>query len=71
DSYTLRVDEIRRVELGAGKKKAGASKKDKKIAGAALEQPSPARRFSPPLRADGVSVSSGAAMNSNSDLDRR
>jgi hypothetical protein len=71
DSYTLRVDEIRRVKLDDGKKKAGASKKDKKIAGAALEQPSPARRFSLPLLADVVSVSSGGAINSNSDLDRR
>jgi hypothetical protein len=72
DSYTLRVDEIRRVKLGGGKKKATASKKDnKKLAGAALEQPSPARRFSPPLLADVVSVSSGEAINSNSDSDRR
>ena len=73
DSYTLRVDEIRRVKLGGGKKKnAGASKKDKKkLAGAALEQPSPARRFSLPLLADVVSVSSGEAINSNSDSDRR
>jgi hypothetical protein len=72
DSYTLRVDEIRRVKLDDGKKKAGASKKDKKkLAGAALEQPSPVRRFSPPLLADVVSVSSGEAINSNSDSDRR
>jgi hypothetical protein len=73
DSYTLRVDEIRRVKIGDGKKKAGASKKDKKkkLAGAALEQPSPARRFSPPLLADVVSVSSGEAIHSNSDSDRR
>jgi hypothetical protein len=72
DSYTLRVDEIRRVKLGGGKKKAGAAKKnDKKLAGAALEQPSPARRFSPPLLADVVSVSSGEAINSNSGSDRR
>jgi hypothetical protein len=73
DSYTLRVDEIRRVKLDDGKKKAGASKKNnkKKVAGAALEQPSPARRFSPPLLADVVSVSSGEAIHSNSDSDRR
>jgi hypothetical protein len=72
DSYTLRVEEIRRVKVGDGKKKAAASKKDnKKLAGAALEQPSPARRFSPPLLADVVSVSSGEAINSNSDPDRR
>jgi hypothetical protein len=72
DSYMLRVDEIRRVKLGGGKKKAASSKKNrKKLAGAALEQPSPVRRFSPPLLADVVSVSSGEAINSNSDSDRR
>jgi hypothetical protein len=70
DSYTLRVEEIRRVKLG-GKKNAAASKKDKKMAGAALQQPRPARRFSLPLLADVVSVSSGEAINSNSDSDRR
>jgi hypothetical protein len=70
DSYTLRVDEIRRVELG-GKKKAGASKKDRKTASAAVEQPSPRRRFSVPLLADVVSVSSGEAIHSNSNPDRR
>jgi hypothetical protein len=71
DSYTLRVDEIRRVELGGGKKKAAASKKDRKTASAAVEQPSPRRRFSVPLLADVVSVSSGEAIHSNSDPDRR
>jgi hypothetical protein len=73
DSYTLRIDEIRRVKLDDGKKKAGASKNNdkKKVARAALEQPSPARRFSPPLLADVVSVSSGEAIHSNSDSDRR
>jgi hypothetical protein len=71
DSYMLRVDEIRRVKLDDRKKKAGASKKDKKIAGAAVEDPSPVRRFSPPLLADLVSVSSGEAIHSNSDSDRR
>jgi hypothetical protein len=74
DSYTLRVDEIRRVKLDDGKKKAGAAKKKdkkKKLAGAALQQPSPARRFSPPLIADVVSVSSGESIHSNSDSDRR
>jgi hypothetical protein len=71
DSYTLRVDEIRRVEVGGGKKKGAASKKDRKTASAAVEQPSPARRFSVPLLADVVSVSSGEAIHSNSDPDRR
>src|ERR687895_2153954 len=72
DSYTLRVDEIRRVKLDGRKGNAATSKtKNKRIAGAALQQPSPARRFPPPLLADVVSVSSGEAINSNSDSDRR
>jgi hypothetical protein len=77
DSYTLRVDEIRRVKLDDGKKKAGASKKDKTVAGASLVQPSARqaaaehRRFSVPLLADLVSVSSTESINSNSDSDRR
>ena len=77
DSYTLRVDEIRRVKLDDGKKKAGASKKDKTVSGASLVQPSARRapsghrRFSVPLLADLVSVSSTESINSNSDLDRR
>jgi hypothetical protein len=77
DSYTLRVDEIRRVKLDDGKKKADASKKDKTVAGASLLQPSASRapaghrRFSVPLLADLVSVSSTESINSNSDSDRR
>lgn len=76
DSYTLRVDEIRRVKLNP-KKRAAAAKKDKTVAGASLQQPSarraPAghRRFSVPLVADLVSVSSTESINSNSDSDRR
>src|ERR687895_290473 len=62
DSYTLRVDEIRRVKVGD--EKANASKKDKKTAKAAVGQPAPARRFSLPLLADLVSVSSGGGDHS-------
>jgi hypothetical protein len=71
DSYTLRIDEIRRVKLD--KKKAGASKKkkDKKTASAAVGRPAPARRFAVPFLADLVSVSSGGDNDSNSDQDRR
>src|ERR687896_2505762 len=69
DSYTLRVDEIRRVKLDDGK--ANASKKDKKIAKAAVGQPAPARRFALPLLADLVSVSSGGGDHPNNDPDRR
>jgi hypothetical protein len=69
ESYMLRVEEIRRVELD--RSNARASKKDKKIASAAVGQPAPARRFSLPLLADLVSVSSGRGGNSNSGQDRR
>jgi hypothetical protein len=64
-SYTLRVDEIRRVKVGA---KARASKNNDKTATAAV---TPARRFVPPLLADLVSVSSGGSDDSNSDRDSR
>jgi hypothetical protein len=69
DSYTLRIDEIRRVKLGA---KPNASKKKKrKTARAADGEPAPVRRFVPPLLADLVSVSSGADSDSDTDADRR
>jgi hypothetical protein len=69
DSYMLRVEEIRRVKLDGGQ--ARASKKDKKLASAAVGQPAPARRFALPLLADLVSVSSGNGGNSNSGQGRR
>jgi hypothetical protein len=65
DSYTLRVDEIRRVKVGA---KASASSSKNKTASAAA---APARRFVPPIIADVVSVSTGGSDNSNSDRDSR
>jgi hypothetical protein len=65
DSYTLRVDEIRRVKLGAS---ASASKSKTKTARAAVTQ---ARRPVPPLLADVVSVSRGGSDDSTSDRDSR
>jgi hypothetical protein len=65
DSYTLRVDEIRRVKLGAH---ASASKNKNKTASAALAR---ARRSVPPLLADLVSVSNGGSDDSISDRDSR
>jgi hypothetical protein len=65
DSYTLRIDEIRRVKVGA---KASASSSKNEAASAAA---APARRFVPPLLADLVSVSNGGSDNSNSDRDSR
>jgi hypothetical protein len=65
DSYTLRIDEIRRVKVGA---KASASSSKNKTASSAA---APARRFVPPLLADLVSVSNGGSDDSNSDRDSR
>jgi hypothetical protein len=69
NSYTLRVDEIRRLKLGA--KASSAKKKKKKTASAAVGRTAPARRFVPPVLADLVSVSSGGSGDSNNDADRR
>jgi hypothetical protein len=65
DSYMLRVDEIRRVKLGAH---ASAAKNKTKTASAALTRD---RRSVPPLLADMVSVSSGGSDDSISDRDSR
>jgi hypothetical protein len=71
DSYTLRVDEIRRVKVGGDSKKKGKAAKASKSASAAVGRPAPARRFSLPLLADLVSVSSGNGADSNRGGDRR
>jgi hypothetical protein len=66
DSYTLRIDQIRKVKVGAT-----ASKKRQKTANAAVGAPPAPRRFSMPLLSDVTSVSSGADINSNSDRAHR
>jgi hypothetical protein len=66
DSYTLRIDEIRKVRVDGT---AAASKK--KGARAAIGSPSEARRFSSPLLADLVTLSSGSAPSSTDHQDRR
>lgn len=64
DTYDLRVDEIRKVEIGAN-----ASKSNKgATADAAV---GPRRRFVPPVLADLVVVASDSAEDSNRDSDRR
>jgi hypothetical protein len=64
DTYELRIDEIRKVEIGAR-----ASKSDKgATADAAV---GPRRRFVPPVLADLVVVASDSAEDSNRDTDRR
>jgi hypothetical protein len=73
DSYMLRIDEIRRVEVKAEARasKASASKNDKKIASAAVGPDAPGRRSVPPVLADLVSVSNGEGADSISDRDSR
>jgi hypothetical protein len=68
DSYTLLVDQIRKVKVGA---KSSASKKQGSPAHAAVGvQPAP-RRFVMPLLADLVSVQGDADGHSSSDSDSR
>jgi hypothetical protein len=63
DTYMIRVDEIRKVEVGA---KAGAAEGAK-----ARASVGPLRRFSPPVLADLVVVASETVQNSNTDSDSR
>ena len=71
DSYTLRIDEIRKVKVdgtaAASRSKASRSK----TAHAAIGSPREARRFSSPLLADLVTLSSGSASGSTDHQDRR
>jgi hypothetical protein len=66
DSYTLRIDEIRKVKVGST-----ASSSKTKTAKAAVGAPDAPRRFVPRMLTDLVSVSSDGRDDSNSDRDRR
>lgn len=68
DSYTVRVDEIRKVEVKSGATGAKAGKAEGARANASVGSP---RRFVPPLLADVVVVASDKLEDSNSDSDRR
>ena len=68
DSYTVRVDEIRKVEVKPGATGAKAGKAEGARANASVGGP---RRFVPPLLADLVVVASDKLEDSNSDSDRR
>ncbi len=68
DSYTVRVDEIRKVEVKPGATGAKAGKAEGARANASVGSP---RRFVPPLLADLVVVASDKLEDSNSDSDRR
>ena len=66
DSYTLRINEIRKVKVDGF-----ASASRSKSARAAIGSPTPRRRFIPPLLADVVSVSNGSDADSTDHQDRR
>jgi hypothetical protein len=68
DSYTLRVDEIRRVKVGA---KASASNRDKAIASAAVRRRVKARDSVPPVLAELMKVSKDEGSDSIVDGDGR
>ena len=70
DSYTLKIDEIRKVRVdGAGA--AASRKKQQTTARAAVGAPQAVRRFASPLISDLVTVSSGGDADSTDHLDRR
>jgi len=66
DSYTLRIDEIRKVKVDGT---AAASRS--KGARAAIGSPTPRRRFLSPLLSDVETVSNGSDANSTDHQDRR
>jgi hypothetical protein len=68
DSYTVRIDEIRKVEVKPGAEGARAGKADGARANAAVGS---TRRFEPLLLADLVVAASDRLEDSNSDSDRR
>jgi hypothetical protein len=70
DSYSLVVDQIRKVKVGA-KSSAARRPTTSKTASAAVGGKETPRRFVVPILADLVSVSSGTDSHSNSDGDRR
>jgi hypothetical protein len=68
DSYTLRIDEIRKVRVDGA---AAAASRKTKTARAAVGRPTAARRFASPLISDLETVSSGGDADSTDDRDRR
>jgi hypothetical protein len=70
DSYTLRIDEIRKVKVGASDAQAGKSAKagKAKTAKAAVGE---TRRFVPPVLADLVTVANGGGDKSSNHTDSR
>ena len=70
DSYTLRIDEIRKVRVD-GSAAASSRKKQKTTARAAVGEPTAVRRFASPLISDLVTVSTTGDEDSADDQDRR
>lgn len=70
DSYTLKIDEIRKVRVD-GSAAAASRKKNATTARAAVGAPQAVRRFASPLISDLVTVSSGGDADSTDHLDRR
>ena len=70
DSYTLRIDEIRKVRVD-GSAAASSRKKAQTTAHAAVGAPQAVRRFASPLISDLVTVSSGGDADSTDNPDRR
>jgi hypothetical protein len=70
DSYTVRIDEIRKVKVSP-KPKAKAARATKRTKARAAVGKQTARRFVPPILSDLVVVASGSTDDSNSDADRR
>ncbi|HMJ96794.1 MAG TPA: hypothetical protein VK486_13125, partial [Thermoleophilaceae bacterium] len=65
DTYTVRIDEIRKVKVGAAANgaKAGGSKAHASLG--------PNRRFVPPMFADLVVVATETTQNSDTDTESR
>ena len=68
DTYTVRIDEIRKVKVGAGANSAKASGSKARGAGAAV---GPNRRFVPPMFADLVVVATETTQTSDTDTESR
>jgi hypothetical protein len=70
DSYRLRIDEIRKVKVGAASGPAGSSEQGSSSAHAAVGQAAPARRFAFPVLTD-IVVESAQGSESSTDAHER
>jgi hypothetical protein len=70
DSYTLRIDQIRRVKVGADASSAKRADDDATVAHAAVGTEPAARRFVPPLITDLVTVSGSEELSDDGQTGR-